>query len=123
MLCDVVDKTKAAERRSALNGAAVRRRRPQPHRSDVYALLALAKEKGWKWWYSACHLDGRDVPPSSGIDYVAALEAKLTELGIGKIATVSGRYYAMDRDKRWERVEKAYQALVLRQGETAASAK
>ncbi len=122
VLCDVVEKTKAAGGALHLMGL-LSDGGVHSHIDHVYALLTLAKEKGLREVYLHAFLDGRDVPPSSGIEYVAALEAKLTELGIGKIATVSGRYYAMDRDKRWERVEKAYQALVLRQGETAASAK
>ena len=67
-------------------------------------------------------LDGRDVPPTSGKDYVAALDAKLKEIGVGKIATVMGRYYAMDRDNRWERVEKAYAAMVYGEGVAADNA-
>ncbi|HTY21108.1 MAG TPA: 2,3-bisphosphoglycerate-independent phosphoglycerate mutase, partial [Geobacteraceae bacterium] len=63
-----------------------------------------------------CLLDGRDTPPQSGVDYLAQLEAKITEIGCGRIATVMGRYYAMDRDNRWERVEKAYAAMVRGEG-------
>ena len=66
-----------------------------------------------------CFMDGRDVPPSSGKDYVKELMDKLEEIGVGKIATVMGRYYAMDRDNRWERVEKAYAAMVYGEGEQA----
>lgn len=62
-------------------------------------------------------LDGRDVPPSSGKDFVKELMEKMKEIGVGKVATVMGRYYAMDRDNRWERVEKAYNAMVCREGE------
>ena len=67
-------------------------------------------------------MDGRDVPPTSGKDFVVQLQAKLDELGVGKIASVMGRYYAMDRDNRWERVQKAYDALVLGKGEQCADA-
>ncbi len=67
-------------------------------------------------------MDGRDVPPSSGKEFIEKTEAMMAEVGVGKIATVSGRYYAMDRDNRWERVELAYNAMVLGQGETANSA-
>ena len=67
-------------------------------------------------------LDGRDVPPSSGKEFVEKTEQMIAEVGVGKIATISGRYYAMDRDNRWERVELAYNALVLGKGETANSA-
>lgn len=92
------------------------------HITHLYALVELAKEYGLKEVYIHTYLDGRDVPPSSGLGFIDALEAKLAEIGLGKIATVSGRYYAMDRDKRWERVEKAYAALVYREGQKAASA-
>ncbi len=122
VLCDVVDKAKAAGGALHLMGL-LSDGGVHSHINHVYALLALAKQRGLKEVYVHAFLDGRDVPPSSGGDYVAQLEAKMAELQIGKIATVSGRYYAMDRDKRWERVEKAYNALVLRQGETADSAK
>lgn len=92
------------------------------HINHLYALLELAKRHNLKKVYVHAFLDGRDVPPSSGINYIKALEAKITELGIGSIATVAGRYYAMDRDKRWERVEQAYNAMVCREGEQAVSA-
>ena len=86
------------------------------HIDHVYALLALAKRHGLTKVYVHAFLDGRDTPPSSAIGYVAALEAKMAEIGVGSIATIAGRYYAMDRDKRWERVEKAYNAMVCCQG-------
>jgi len=92
------------------------------HIDHVYALLELAKRHDLTKVYVHAFLDGRDVPPSSAITYIAALEAKMTEIGVGSISTISGRYYAMDRDKRWERVEKAYNAMVCRQGESAPSA-
>lgn len=92
------------------------------HITHLYALLELAKRHDLKKVYVHAFLDGRDVPPSSGIEYIKALEAKIVELGIGSIATVTGRYYAMDRDKRWERVEQAYNAMVCREGEQAATA-
>lgn len=92
------------------------------HITHLYALVELAKLHGLSEVYIHAYLDGRDVPPSSGLGFVDTLEAKLTEIGLGKIATVSGRYYAMDRDKRWDRVEKAYAALVYREGLKAASA-
>ncbi|MDD4601557.1 2,3-bisphosphoglycerate-independent phosphoglycerate mutase [bioreactor metagenome] len=93
------------------------------HTQHLYALLELAKRHGLKRVYVHVFLDGRDVPPSSALEYVDALETKMVELGVGQIATVSGRYYAMDRDKRWDRVEKAYAAMVYRQGETAPTAR
>lgn len=93
------------------------------HIDHLFALLELAKRHGLTQVFVHGFLDGRDVPPSSALDYVEALEAKMAQIGVGKIATIAGRYYAMDRDKRWERVETAYNALVLRQGEQAATAK
>ncbi|MBO5364769.1 MAG: 2,3-bisphosphoglycerate-independent phosphoglycerate mutase, partial [Clostridia bacterium] len=92
------------------------------HNQHLYGLLKLAKEKGLTDVHVHCFLDGRDVPPSSGADYVEALVGKIREIGVGDIATVMGRYYAMDRDNRWERVEKAYRAMVLGEGVTCESA-
>ena len=82
------------------------------HIQHLFGLLAMAKEQGLEKVYVHCFMDGRDVPPSSGKDYVEQLVAELNRLGVGKIATISGRYYAMDRDNRWERVSKAYDAMV-----------
>jgi 2,3-bisphosphoglycerate-independent phosphoglycerate mutase len=67
--------------------------------------------------YIHCFMDGRDVSPTSGIDFIAELQQQIEKIGTGKIATISGRYYAMDRDKRFERVKKAYDAMVLYEGE------
>lgn len=92
------------------------------HIDHLKALLRLCKEKGLQNVYVHCFLDGRDTPPQSGKDYIKELEEYISELGIGKIATISGRYYAMDRDKRWERVQLAYDAMINGKGETAASA-
>src|SRR5438552_10763552 len=78
----------------------------------LYALVRMAKQRGLERVFVHCFLDGRDTPPSSGADYVAALQRKIEEIGCGKIATVIGRYYAMDRDKRWERIQRAYDLLV-----------
>lgn len=89
------------------------------HNTHLYALLEMAKRLGLTEVYVHCFLDGRDVPPSSGKDYVKELQEKLLEIGVGKVATVMGRYYAMDRDNRWERVEKAYAAMVYGEGEKA----
>jgi 2,3-bisphosphoglycerate-independent phosphoglycerate mutase len=81
----------------------------------------MAKRYDLKKVYVHCFLDGRDTPPASGKDYVQALQDKMQEIGVGEIASVSGRYYAMDRDNRWDRVEKAYRALTDGVGVTAAS--
>ena len=89
------------------------------HNKHLYGLLKLAKRAGLEKVYVHCFMDGRDVPPSSGKEYVEELMAKMKEIGVGKIASVMGRYYAMDRDNRWERVEKAYAAMVYGEGETA----
>ncbi len=86
------------------------------HETHLYGLLELAKRNGLENVYVHCFLDGRDVPPASASGYVQNLQDKIREIGVGKIATVEGRYYAMDRDNRWERVEKAYAALVYGEG-------
>ena len=91
------------------------------HIRHLIALLELAKRKDFENVYVHCFLDGRDTPPASGETYIAKLEEKMKEKNIGKIATISGRFYAMDRDKRWERVKKAYNALVNGIGEKATS--
>ncbi len=87
------------------------------HNSHIYALVKLAKNLGVNQTYVHALLDGRDVPPQSGKDFVFDLKNELDEIGCGKIATVMGRYYAMDRDNRWDRVEKAYNAMVMGEGE------
>ena len=92
------------------------------HNTHLYALLELAKKKGVKEVYVHCFLDGRDVPPTSGADFIKDLQTQLDKIGVGKIATVGGRYYVMDRDNRWERVEKAYDAFTLGNGERAENA-
>ncbi len=84
--------------------------------SHLYALLEMAKEHGLKDVFVHCFMDGRDTAPESGAEYVQQLEAKLKQLGVGRIASLSGRYYAMDRDKRWDRVERAFDAMVLGNG-------
>lgn len=92
------------------------------HLTHILALVELAKKSGLTKVYLHAFLDGRDVPPKSGKDFVARCDEKLKEIGIGKIATVSGRYYAMDRDNNWDRLNKAYSAIVYGEGETAATA-
>ncbi len=87
------------------------------HNSHLYGLLNMAKEAGLTEVYVHCFMDGRDVPPSSGKDFVAELSEKMQEIGVGRVSTVMGRYYAMDRDNRWERVSKAYAAMVYGEGE------
>ena len=86
------------------------------HIEHLFALLQMAKGKGLTKVYVHCFLDGRDVSPTSGKDFVAQLQDKCAALGVGRIATVMGRYYAMDRDKRWERVQMAYDAMVYGEG-------
>jgi len=87
----------------------------------IYGLIELAKRNNIEKLYLHAFLDGRDTPPQSAIDYLKEVELKLKENGFPQIATISGRYYAMDRDNRWDRVEKAYNALVLGEGNTAAN--
>jgi len=91
------------------------------HNSHLYALLEMCKQRGVKDVFVHCFLDGRDVPPTSGLGFVKELQDKLEEIGVGKIATVMGRYWAMDRDNLWDRVQKAYDAMVLGEGLTAES--
>ena len=86
------------------------------HNGHLYGLLEMARRSGVSEVFVHCLMDGRDVPPTSGKGFVEELEAKMQEIGVGKIATVIGRYYAMDRDNRWERVEKAYAAMVYGEG-------
>ncbi len=92
------------------------------HISHLFALLKLAKDRGLSKVYIHCFLDGRDVPPRCALTYVEQLQREIDRLGVGQIATVSGRYYAMDRDKRFDRIEKAYDAMTLGQGIEASSA-
>ena len=92
------------------------------HIEHLLALICMAKVKGLTKVYVHAFLDGRDVGPKTALEYIQELEEGMAQIGVGKIATVSGRYYAMDRDKRWERVERAYKALVLGEGGKAASA-
>src|SRR5699024_3751257 len=93
------------------------------HIEHLFALLEMAKENGLEKVSVHAFLDGRDVGPQTALPYIEATEEKMSKLGIGKIATVSGRYYAMDRDKRWERVKLAYDAITQGVGHTAKSAK
>ena len=86
------------------------------HIRHLYGLLEMAKRRDFENVYVHCFLDGRDTPPASAENYITQLEEKMREKGIGKIASLSGRYYAMDRDKRWDRVKKCYDALVNGEG-------
>ncbi|MBQ8548428.1 MAG: 2,3-bisphosphoglycerate-independent phosphoglycerate mutase [Lachnospiraceae bacterium] len=86
------------------------------HTEHMYGLVEMAKRNGLDKVYVHCFLDGRDVPPSSAAEYMEEAAAKIKEIGVGKIATIAGRFYAMDRDNAWDRVEKAYNALVFGEG-------
>lgn len=121
VLCQVCRQTKAAGTALHLMGL-LSDGGVHSHISHIYALLELAKQQGVEKVYVHAFLDGRDVPPASATAYIKALEDKMAEIGTGEIATLAGRYYAMDRDKRWERTCKAYEALVNCQGVRADSA-
>ena len=92
------------------------------HITHLYGLLELAKREGVSNVYVHCFLDGRDTSPTSGKGFIEELEAKMKEIGVGKIASICGRYYVMDRDNRWDRVEAAYKALTAGEGVKAESA-
>lgn len=116
-LSRVMDETKALHLLGLLSDGGV-----HSHIEHLLALICMAKVKGLTDVYVHAFLDGRDVGPKTALEYIHELEEGMAQIGVGKIATVSGRYYAMDRDKRWERVERAYKALVLGEGGKAASA-
>ncbi len=92
------------------------------HQEHLYALLRMARENSVREVFAHIFLDGRDTSPTSGVQYIAALEQKMRQYGVGKIATVTGRYYAMDRDNRWDRIQKAYDAMVNGEGRMARDA-
>ena len=92
------------------------------HNSHLYALLKLAKDNGLKKVYVHCFMDGRDTPPTSGINFIKELEDEIKKVGVGEIATICGRYYAMDRDKNYDRVKLAYDLLTKKEGEKFDSA-
>ena len=92
------------------------------HMRHLFAILELAKRKGFEDVFIHCFLDGRDTPPASAENYILKLEEKMKKKEIGKIATISGRFYAMDRDKRWQRIQKAYDAMVKGEGIKSSSA-
>jgi len=91
------------------------------HIHHLFALLRMARENRVARVFVHCFMDGRDTPPESGIDFIRQLEQKMRGYGMGQIATIIGRYYAMDRDNRWERIEKAYRAMVHGDAETKSS--
>ena len=121
VLLDCIAKVKASGSRLHLSGL-LSDGGVHSHNTHLYALLELAKREGLTEVFIHCLLDGRDTPPQSGADYLAQLEGEIARIGVGTIATVMGRYYAMDRDNRWERVEKAYNAIVCGEGEKRTSA-
>jgi 2,3-bisphosphoglycerate-independent phosphoglycerate mutase len=121
-LLECIAKAKAAGGRLHLSGL-LSDGGVHSHNTHLYALLELAKREGLTDVFVHCLLDGRDTPPQSGIEYLSQLETEIARIGVGKIATVMGRYYAMDRDNRWDRVEKAYNAMVHGLGELSVSAK
>lgn len=118
VLCDVMDKAKNAGTSLHLMGL-LSNGGVHSHIDHLKGLLRMAKERGLSKVYVHAFMDGRDVPPTSGKGFVQEIVDYMNEIGIGKLTTISGRYYAMDRDKRWERVELAYNALVLGRGEEA----
>ena len=85
------------------------------HNTHLYGVLEMAKRNGLENVYVHLFLDGRDTAPTSGKGFIEELLAKMDEIGVGKVASISGRYYAMDRDNRWDRVQKAYNAIVMGQ--------
>jgi 2,3-bisphosphoglycerate-independent phosphoglycerate mutase len=115
VLLDCVRRTKAARGRLHLSGL-LSDGGVHSHNTHLYALLELAKQEGLTEVFVHCLLDGRVTPPRSGADYLARLEEEIQRIGVGKIATVIGRYYAMDRDNRWDRVGNAYAAIVYGEG-------
>jgi 2,3-bisphosphoglycerate-independent phosphoglycerate mutase len=121
VLLDCIAKTKTAGGRLHLAGL-LSDGGVHSHNTHLYALLDLAKREGLREVFVHCLLDGRDTPPQSGAGYLAELETEIARIGVGRIATVMGRYYAMDRDNRWERVQMAYNALVCAEGERHATA-
>jgi len=121
VLLDLCAKAKAGSGRLHLMGL-VSDGGVHSHQNHIHALVELAKAQGVREVFVHAFLDGRDTPPSSGLGYVQQLEAKLAELGLGRVATVMGRYYAMDRDKHYERNEPAYLALACGQGRAVGSA-
>ena len=121
VLCDAIDAA-VAEGRAVHFMGLVSDGGVHSHEQHLYALVRMAADRGATRVFIHAFLDGRDVPPSSGQAYLERLEAELASIGVGHIATVAGRYYAMDRDNRWDRVERAWRAMALGEGVHAASA-
>jgi 2,3-bisphosphoglycerate-independent phosphoglycerate mutase len=121
VLVDCMQKAKAGSGRLHLAGL-LSDGGVHSHETHLYALIEMAKRQGVREVFIHCLLDGRDTPPQSGADYLERLEQEIAKIGLGQIATVIGRYYAMDRDNRWERVEQAYKAIVLGEGKPYPSA-
>jgi 2,3-bisphosphoglycerate-independent phosphoglycerate mutase len=117
-IVDAMDKAKAAGKKLHIFGL-LSDGGVHSHNTHLYAILELAKRKGLTDVFVDCFMDGRDVPPSSGKEFAAELEAKMQEIGVGQIGVISGRYYAMDRDTNWDRVKKAYDALTKNEGNHA----
>jgi 2,3-bisphosphoglycerate-independent phosphoglycerate mutase len=115
VLLECIAKTKAAGGRLHLAGL-LSDGGVHSHNTHLYALLELAKQQGIRDVFIHAILDGRDTPPKSGANCLAQLETEIVRIGVGAVATVMGRYWAMDRDNRWERVERAYNAMVLGEG-------
>jgi 2,3-bisphosphoglycerate-independent phosphoglycerate mutase len=120
VLIDCMQKAKAGSGRLHLSGL-LSDGGVHSHDTHLYALIEMAKRQGLKEIFVHCLLDGRDTPPQSAAQYLADLEKEIARIGAGKVATIMGRYYAMDRDNRWERVEKAYRAIVQGEGNRFAS--
>ncbi|MBQ7883698.1 MAG: 2,3-bisphosphoglycerate-independent phosphoglycerate mutase [Phascolarctobacterium sp.] len=119
VLCDCMDKTKEAGKALHLMGL-LSDGGVHSNINHLIALMEMAKARGLEKVYVHTFLDGRDVPPKSAVGFIKQLQEVMAAMSFGKIATVIGRYYAMDRDKRWDRVEKAYRALVLGEGKIVA---
>jgi 2,3-bisphosphoglycerate-independent phosphoglycerate mutase len=120
-LVDCMQKAKAAGGRLHLAGL-LSDGGVHSHETHLYALIEMAKRQGVRDIFVHCLMDGRDTPPQSGAEYLEKLEREIARIGAGQIATVIGRYYAMDRDNRWERVEQAYRAIVQGEGKPYPSA-
>ena len=119
-LLDAMTKARTGERRLHLFGL-LSDGGVHSHQNHLYALLRMAKQNGVERVFVHCFMDGRDTLPTNGAGYIEQLQQKMREYGVGKIATVSGRYYAMDRDRRWEREKKAFDAMVYGEAEAAAT--